>query len=401
MTQRLCDASRTLRYLIILFIVATLACGCEAGSKDSAAETSQKAREGETPKTVRLDDKAMADNGIIVEPVRRQLFRTHRDFPGTIELNQRKTANLTTLVRGRATSVEVDLGQEVEPGMVLATLDSREFADAQSAYLKAKAILYVVTRAYERAQALLKEEILSVAEGQRREGQMVQAQAETREAYQRLRLMGMSDADIKDLAQSKSIRSRVHIMAPFHGFVIARNIVAGEVVETTETLFVIADLSHVWVIADVPEHDIPFLPSTNTPRAESVEVRLPSYPDVVLRGPITYVGNVVDPRTRTLRVRLELPNPDFKLKAEMYAMIRVYSVPEEGVLVVPQAAVQSRREKQFVFIQSARATFEVRWIETGESNGEMTTILKGLQEGDYIVTKNAFTLKSELFGDQV
>jgi multidrug efflux pump subunit AcrA (membrane-fusion protein) len=85
----------------------------------------------------------------------------------------------------------------------------------------------------------------------------------------------------------------------------------------------------------------------------------------------------------------------------MYAMIRVYSEPEGDMLVVPQAAVQTRREKRFVFIQSARATFEVRWVETGESNGEMTTIVKGLQEGDYIVTKNAFTLKSELFGDQV
>jgi cobalt-zinc-cadmium efflux system membrane fusion protein len=71
------------------------------------------------------------------------------------------------------------------------------------------------------------------------------------------------------------------------------------------------------------------------------------------------------------------------------------------VLTVPQAAVQSRREEHFVFVQSARATFEVRWVETGESNGEVTKILDGLQEGDRIVTKNAFTLKSELFGDQV
>jgi membrane fusion protein, heavy metal efflux system len=401
MTQRLRDARRTSRYLISLFSTAILACGCEAGSKETAAETSQKAREGDTPKTVRLDDKAMADSGITVEPVRRQLFRIHRDFPGTIELNQRKTANLTTLVRGRAIHIDADLGQEVEPGTVLATLDSREFGEAQSAYLKATAILYVITRAYERAQALLKEDIISVAEGQRREGEMVRAQAETREAHERLRLMGMSDAQIKDLAQSQLIRSRLHITAPFHGFVIARNIVAGEVAETTETLFVVADLSQVWVIADVPEQDVPFLPAKGTLRAESVEVRLPSYPDVVFRAPITYVGNVVDPRTRTLRVRLELPNPDFKLKAEMYAMIRVYSEPEQDVLAVPQAAVQSRREKQFVFIQSSRATFEVRWVETGESNDEVTIIVQGLQEGDYIVTKNAFTLKSELFGDQV
>lgn len=401
MNQRLPEARRISCRLIGLLSLVILMYGCGSESKDTAAESPQKAGKGQTPKAISLDENAMAESGIKVEPVRRQVFRIHRDFPGTIELDQRKTANVTTLVRGRATHVDADLGQEVEPGTVLATLDSREFADAQSAYLKAKAILYVVTRAYERAKLLLEEGIISVAEGQRREGEMVQAQAEAREAYQSLRLMGMSDAQIKHLAQSQTVQSRVHITAPFHGFVIARNIVVGEVVGTTETLFVIADLSHMWVIADVPENDVPFLPTKGTPRAEAVEVRLPSYPNEVFRGPITYVGNVVDPRTRTLRVRLELPNPDYRLKAEMYAMIRLYSESEEDVLAVPQAAVQSRREKQFVFFKSGRSTFEVRWVETGESNGEMTRIVSGLQEGDSIVTKNAFTLKSELFGDQV
>lgn len=400
-SRSLCEATRTSCLLIGIITLVIFAYGCDAESKDTSAEKSKKAADKEVIKTVSLDEKAMAESGIKVEPVRRQLFRSHRDFPGTIELNERKVANLTTLVRGRATEVHADLGQEVEPGTVLATLDSREFGDAQSAYLKAKATLYVVTRAFERARALLKEEIISVAEGQRREGEMVRAQAETREAYQRLRLMGMSDSQILQLAHSQSIQPRVYITAPFHGFVIARNVVVGEVVETSEKLFVVADLSHVWVIADVPEKDVPFVPAKGTTRAESVEVRLPTYPETVFRGPITYVGNVVDPTTRTLRVRLELPNPDFRFKAEMYAMIRVYSEPEEDVLAVPEAAVQSRREKRFVFIQSARATFEVRWVETGESNGEVTKILKGLQEGDYIVTRNAFTLKSELFGDQV
>ncbi|MDR4465520.1 MAG: efflux RND transporter periplasmic adaptor subunit [Nitrospira sp.] len=401
MNQPLRKARRISWTLVSFLPFVMLIYGCGSESKGTSAETPKKTGEDETLHALSLDKNAMAKSGIKVEPVRRQVFRSYRDFPGTIELDQRKTANVTTLVGGRASHVDADLGQEVEPGTVLATLDSREFADAQSAYLKAKAILYVVSRAYERAKVLLKEDIISVAEGQRREGEMVRAQAETREAYQRLRLMGMSDVQIKQLAQSRTVQSRVHITAPFHGFVIARNIVIGEVVETTETLFVIADLSHMWVIADVPENDVPFLPAKGTPRAQAVEVRLPSYPNEAFRGPITYVGNVVDPRTRTLRVRLELPNPDFKLKAEMYALIRIVLEPEEQALVVPQGAVQSRREKQFVFLQSGRATFEVRWVETGESNGEMTTIVKGLQEGDYVVTKNAFTLKSELFGDQV
>jgi len=185
------------------------------------------------------------------------------------------------------------------------------------------------------------------------------------------------------------------------GFVIGRNIVKGEVVETTKILFVVADLSQMWVIADVPEKDVPFLPRQDSPRAQAIEVHLDSYPGTLFHGTITYIGNVVDPSTRTLRVRLELPNPDLKLKAQMYATIRLYSEPEENVLVVPEAAVQSRREERFVFVQRDAQTFQMRPVKVGESNGEVVRILEGISEGERVVTKNAFTLKSELFGGQV
>jgi cobalt-zinc-cadmium efflux system membrane fusion protein len=100
-------------------------------------------------------------------------------------------------------------------------------------------------------------------------------------------------------------------------------------------------------------------------------------------------------------VRLEVSNPDLKLKAEMFAMVRMYSEPEDHVLVVPESAVQTRREERFVFVRSAPHTFQVRRVEVGESNGQVFKVLRGLEEGEEVVTKNAFTLKSELFGDQV
>lgn len=393
--------TRLLRLLGILAVTA-LSYACDAASTDRPTETSMTAKSAEEGRrTVDLAGETLEKSGIKVEPVERRTFRSHRNFPATVELNRRRVANITTLVRGRATQVYADLGQEVAAGTVLAVLDSRELGDAQAAYLKAMATLSVARRAYDRARILLKEEILSLAEGQRREGDMVRAEAEARESYDRLRLMGMSDAQIEQLAQEKAIRSRVHITAPFYGVVIARNLTEGEVVETTETLFIVADLSHVWVMANVPEQDVAFLPRPGTPRAQSVDVQLPSYPDAPFRGAITYIGNVVDPKTRTLPIRIELPNPQYRLKAEMYAMIRIYSEAEDNVLVVPESAVQSRREERFVFVQRAAHTFEARPVEVGESNGEVVKILKGVQEGDLVVTKSAFTLKSELFGDQV
>ncbi len=390
-------------HLLVLLTLVSLAHGCGAESKDTPAQTSKKAStEEEALKTVSLDEKAMAERGITVEPVKRQPFRSHRDFPGTVELNRRKVANLTALVRGRAIGVYADLGQKVTQGTLLATLESREFGDAQSAYLKAKATLYVVTRAYERAQALLREEIISVAEGQRREGDMVRAQAELRESYQHLRLMGMSDEQIKELAQSRSIHPRIYITAPFHGFVIARDIVVGEVVEVTETMFVVADLSEVWVFANIPEKDISFvLNSERTAGHQIGELRVHAYPDEVFHGTVTYVGAVLDVATRTMDLRLELPNPDQKLKPDMYATIRMYSTPTSDALAVQENAIQRDRERRFVFVRIDSGTFEARDVKLGDSNGNQVMVLDGLREGDQVVTNGGFTLKSELMGEEL
>ncbi|CUS39654.1 efflux RND transporter periplasmic adaptor subunit [Candidatus Nitrospira nitrificans] len=389
--------------LIVLLTLVSLTHGCDAGSNDTPAETSQKSStEEEALRTVSLDEKAMAERGITVEPVKRQPFRSHRDFPGTIELNRRKVANLTTLVRGRAIEVHVDLGQEVERGTLLATLESREFGDAQSAYLKAKSTLYVVTRAYERAQALLKEDIISVAEGQRREGDMVRAQAELRESYQHLRLMGMSGEQIKELARSRSIHPRIYITAPFQGFVIARNIAVGEVVEVTETMFVVADLSEVWVFANIPEKDISFiLNSERTGGRQIGELHVHAYPDEVFRGTVTYVSAVLDVATRTMDLRLELPNPGLKLKPDMYATIRMYSSPTSNALTVPENAVQRDHERRFVFVRIDSGTFEARDVKLGDSNGTQVMVLNGLREGEPVVTNGGFTLKAELTGEEL
>lgn len=402
MNQLPCRVTKKPYRLIVLLTMVSLAYGCDAGSNDTSAETSKKAAKEEALKTVSLDEKAMAERGITVEPVKRQPFRSYRDFPGTVELNERKTANLTTLVRGRAIEVYADLGQEVTQGTLLATLESREFGDAQSAYLKAKATLYVVARAYERAQALLKEEIISVAEGQRREGDMVRAQAELRESHQHLRLMGMSDEQIKELAQSRSIHPRIYITAPFHGFVIARNIVVGEVVEVTETMFVVADLSEVWVFANIPEKDISFvLNSERTDGRQIGELLLHAYPDEVFHGTVTYIGAVLDVATRTMDLRLELPNPDLKLKPDMYATIRMYSSPTNDALTVPENTIQRDGDRRFVFVRRDSGTFEARDVKLGDSNGKEVMIIGGLREGEPVVTNGGFTLKSELMGEEL
>jgi cobalt-zinc-cadmium efflux system membrane fusion protein len=380
----------------LLCAALVLTAGCDSATEDATGAKPV----SRTPGVVRLSVEEAQRSGIVTAPVLRGDFQTYRDFPGTVEPNQHAMAEITTLVRGRVVDVYADLGQEVKGGSLLAILYSSELGMAQSAYLKANAKLYVAERAYNRAKSLLEEKVIGVAEAQRREGDMISARAEAREAKDRLRLLGMDEEAIGRLDRDQKILSYAPIEAPFEGRVITRNITKGEVVETTEKLFVVADLSEVWVLANIPEKDIPYIYTGNKP-AEQAEVRVSSYPGEVFHGKITYVGDVLDPATRTMRMRLELPNLHRRLKPQMYAMVRVYSRSEAGVLTVPEAAIQRERDRRFVFVQRDSSSFEPRNVSLGESNGDVVKVLEGLREGESIVTHGAFVLKSELFGEQL
>lgn len=398
------STSRTAGWLLALALLCANV-GCNNGAAGESADKKPE-RAPSSQGIVRLTAEEIRTGDIVVRPAVRGDFTTHRDFPATVVPDHHATADITALVRGRVVDVYADLGQQVKAGDLLAILYSSELGMAQSSYLKALAKLYVAERSHERAQMLLQEKVIGLAESQRRQGEMLSLRAEKREAQDRLRLLGMTEDQIRQLDREQKIHSYVPITAPFDSRVIARNLTKGEVVEVTEKLFTVADLSEVWVLANIPEKDIPFIrpdiPGIEAGGVEQrVDVLLTAYPGEVFKGKVTYVGDVLDVETRTMSLRLELPNPERKLKPHMYATIRVHSLPERNSLVVPERAVQRDRDRRFVFIQRDADSFEARDILMGESNGEVVRVLDGLREGEPIVVKGAFILKSELFGDEM
>ena len=387
--------------LSLALVCLTVGCNNNGAAEEAAQKKPERTRSASG--IVRLTAEEIKTGDIVVHQATRGEFTVHRDFPATVVPNHHATAEITALVRGRVVDVYADLGQQVKAGDLLAILYSSELGMAQSSYLKAVAKLYVAERSYERAQMLLKEKVIGLAESQRRQGDMLGLRAETREAQDRLRLLGMSEEHIRQLDKEQKIVSYVPITAPFDSRVIVRNLTKGEVVEVTEKLFTVADLSEVWVLANIPEKDIPFIRSVSQASGveQLVEVLLTAYPGEVFHGRVTYIGDVLDVATRTMNLRLELPNPDRKLKPHMYATIRVHSLPERNVLMIPEQAVQRERDRRFVFVQRDATTFEARDVSLGETNGEMIKILDGLREGEPVVMKGAFILKSELFGDEI
>lgn len=393
--------SRRNSLLVSWFLVALAATGSSCDNTPSDAVATKPPSAASAPGIVLMSPEESSRIGLVVQAVTRSDFRTYREFPAIVQPNERAMADITTLVRGRVVDVYADLGQQVEANALLAILYSSELGLAQSAYLKSRAKLHVAEQAYARAKFLLQEKVIGEAEAQRRQAELLSMQAEAHEARDHLKLLGMSDEEFRRLDKSRDIRSHVPIVAPFAGRIIGRNLTRGEVVETTEKLFVVADLSEVWVRANIPEKDIPFVHSVHASGGTQAEVRINAYPREIFKGTITYVGDVLDPATRTMQLRLELPNPEGRLKPEMFATIRLYSESQPDRLAVPEASLQRDQDRTFVFVQRNANEYEAREVQTGESNGTHTTILGGLTEGEPVVTHGAFILKSELLKKQV
>ncbi len=377
-------------------IVGFVACGILTGAiacgnkqeEPSAAKPGQVSSESGL---LRLTPEESARTALEVVPVARGQFVAQREFPATVQPNENELAEVTTLIRGRVVKVHVDVGADVKKDALLAMLHSTDLGVAEGAYLKAKAKLHEAELAYERARDLHEHKAVSLAELQRREAEMKTARAEARESQNRLELLGVPRQELERLEREHTIKADVPLRAPFDGRVIMRNITRGEVVETQQKLFTVADLSDVWVVGNVPEKDVQFIR-----KDQKVDVIASAYPHAIFPGTITYIGDVLDPATRAMRLRVTAPNPDRLLKPEMFAAVRVYATPNPDALTVPLAAVQNGPTGKMVFVQRGTNEFEVRTVKLGDEQGEVVTVLNGVSAGEQVVTKGSFVLKSEL-----
>lgn len=366
--------------------------GCTKHDEDTDAQPPSSAIHASI---VQLTSEAVAQARIATGPVTRGQFRTHRDFPGTVQPNENALAEVFSLIRGRVVNVYADVGQEVTAGTLLARLYSSEAGHAQSSYLKTQAKLHEAELAFERARDLLEAKAVSRAEVQKREAELKSARAEAREARARLELLGMRDEDVARLGREHTVHPYIPIQSPFDGRVIARNVTKGEVIETDDMLFQVADLSTVWVIVNVPEKDIDYVHRT-ADQNRTVAITVSAYPQEVFHGRLTRIGEALDPVTRTLRSRIETSNVQKRLKPEMFAIVRIESDPDPEALTVPASAVQRDRGESVVFVQLDDRQFQRRPVKLGEESHEMVKVLEGLREDERVVTHGTFVLKTEL-----
>jgi membrane fusion protein, heavy metal efflux system len=308
---------------------------------------------------------------------------------GRVEADETRMARINAPVNGRIVDLNVIEGQHVEKGQVLATIYSTELSSAQSALVKAKTQHQLAERAVARARQLLEAGVIGSAELQRREGELEQAVADLASLREQLLVLGMRKAAVDHLESTRAIDSITEIVSTISGRVLERRVTPGQVLQAAEVLCIVADLSSVWLVADVPEQ------SAGSIRiGKSVHAEIPALPGEKITGTLSFVSSMVNPETRTVRTRMNLANPDRRYKPAMLATMTLVDGAERR-LVVPLSAVVRNGNQDGIFIRKSGNEFVLRPVELGEEFGDERVVLSGLDPEASIVVQGAFHLNNE------
>ena len=268
-------------------------------------------------------------------------------IPGRIQVDEQYEARVGATVTGRISEINAALGDEVKAGQVLAHIKSTELAQYQLSYIKSVQQVQLLSKAVDRAKLLLESDVISPAELQRREAEYNAAKAEVNASRDQLLVLGMPAAAIAKLGLTNSGMSMSTVSSKINGTVIQRKARIGEVVAPAEDLFVVADLSKVWAVAEVPEQQLEHLH-----KGEIIKIEVPALNDRQLEGQINYVGDIVNAETRTVMARASLQNNERLLKPDMLISILLEAKSRQE-LAIPETAVVREENKDFVYVQTA------------------------------------------------
>jgi cobalt-zinc-cadmium efflux system membrane fusion protein len=357
-----------------------------------AAEPAAAGRGDAERSAVTLRPEAAASNPIKTVAAAQARLAGDIRVVGNVSYDANRFAIVGPLVAGRVAHLHVGVGSKVRRAQVMAEIESAEVGEARAAQLSATARLAAAEANLRRERDLAEKRISSSREREVAEAQWATEKASLRAAHERLRAIGLSEADIRAM-EAKDLGGRVAMRAPIAGTVIERLVTLGEAVERATDAFKIADLSHVWVLLDLYEKDL-----ARVHAGQSVEVRTDAYLGEVFRGRVAYVVPVIDEATRTAKVRVEIENLHEKLRLGQLVtatLIGDTAAVAGSVLAVPRSAVQRVDGKPLVFVKRTEG-FERRTVEIGVSGGDLVEVRSGLSEGEIVASEGGFLLKSEL-----
>ncbi len=324
-----------------------------------------------------------------VRPVEVMPFSETLRVSGKVGFDEQRVARIGATVTGRVTEILAMPGQEVDQGTVLGRINSTELGQAQLAYLKARAANELAARAFDRAKILYKEDVIAKADLQRRQSEAETTAAERQAMADQLRVLGMLPEQIEGLGKTGNVNSISAVTSSVSGTVVERKIVLGQVVQPADALFTVADLSEVWVTAQVPEQEASLLAV-----GQPMQIEIPALAHQRFEGQLVYVGELVSNETRTVPARTVLTNPDRMIKPGMLATLLIAGKPV-SVPVIPAAAVVREDGYDHVFVALGDNQYKLTVVKLGPESNGVRPVLSGLEPGALIVTEQAYHLNTE------
>jgi cobalt-zinc-cadmium efflux system membrane fusion protein len=339
--------------------------------------------------TVKMTAELQQQNGVSVGPVKKQRLAGAISATGKVEANADRIAHVSPRISGKVVAVRSSLGDAVAVGQTLVTLDSVELGEALSRYHQSRTKLALAQSNMDRIKTLVEKKIAARKDILQAETDFKTAQTELHTDEERLSLYGVNLADLKGDSHKKPL---LPVRSPISGIITDKHAIVGELADPSKSLYTVADLSSVWIMVDINEKDL-----SRIHRGQTAAVTVGAFPDLKLKGRITYIADLVDPSSRTVKARVEVPNTGRKLKPEMFATIELaLAADAPPVLVVPEDALQELDGRKVVFVLEKQDEFTPRPVQTGRGANGMVEIVSGLKEGEQYAVKGSFILKSEV-----
>jgi cobalt-zinc-cadmium efflux system membrane fusion protein len=398
--------------VIIATVLALVACSRTPEEK----KVEPKAEQGDGKVTISAE--AQARFGFATSRPRRIAPVRLIEATAAIAPDPARVAHIAPLAKGRLERVHVQVGDSVNQGAPLFEYDNIELGEAVGDYMAELADLQGdmahldhARKFLDRSRLLLEKEAIAAKEVHVREAELRVAEAtvasrraKIARAQEKLFRFGMTDEQINALSidDEKSHRreaSYTIVRAPIAGVIIKREGAPGEVVGPEKEILAIADLSSVWTLIDIYEKDL-----AAVHRGTPVEITVETYPGEPFRGTIAYIADLLDSETRSAKARVEIPNPQRKLKLGMFATVRLRAQVTGGtatVVAIPSSAIQRIDGEPSVFIKLDAVTFARRKVKLGLTSGDLIEVTEGLKGDEDLVTTGSFSLKSELLKEQL
>jgi membrane fusion protein, heavy metal efflux system len=349
-----------MRSIAILLLLSCLGC------QDKAPTT-----QGDTPQKAPIE----------VTTIHAQAVTDRLELAARVEPDPTRVVHIYSQVTGRLVELYVRPGQEVKKDETIGLIQSNEITEARADYDKAKIEVARSDHQLDRAKLLLQHEVMAQRDYDDIEAANQAAHAELTRTVRRIHMLGFSPEGTSDT---------VPLRAPISGAVLEIGTASGEMqrsLDNASPIATIANLDSVWILGDVFERDLGTLRS-----AQSVDVTLPAYPGETLHGRISNISDAIDPTSRTLKVRVIVPNPQHRLKPEMFATLSIARTTAQQ-FIVPTAAVVHEGTSSYVFMPAASGKYEQHQVTTGTVHDKTVVVTAGLKDGDQIVTAGAALLR--------